>query len=125
MQAARCFDSRSEAIADCTLVLGITTGAHRDGLQTMPLLETGGKLPARDKERAALVFGSEKFGLSNDDLRQCQWLVQIPSREEHRSMNLGQAVAVCLYELIRDPRASDPRLRLVLTFFALRDLARD
>ncbi|MBI4903494.1 MAG: TrmJ/YjtD family RNA methyltransferase [Acidobacteria bacterium] len=109
MQTARCFDSLSEAIADCTLVVGTTTGAHREGLQTMRRLESGGKLLARHKGRAALLFGSEKFGLSNDDLSHCQWLVQIPSREEHRSMNLGQAVAVCLYELIRDPKASDPR----------------
>jgi tRNA C32,U32 (ribose-2'-O)-methylase TrmJ len=32
----------------------------------------------------------------------CHWLLHIPTREEHVSMNLGQAVAICLYELIRD-----------------------
>jgi len=52
----------------------------------------------------ALLFGSEKFGLSNQDLSHCHWLMRIPTREEHISMNLGQAVAVCLYELIRDPK---------------------
>jgi tRNA C32,U32 (ribose-2'-O)-methylase TrmJ len=51
--------------------------------------------------RAALLFGSEKRGLSNEDLSYCHWLMRIPTREEHISMNLGQAVAVCLYELIR------------------------
>ena len=51
----------------------------------------------------ALLFGSEKFGLSNDDLSHCHWLMRIPTREEHGSMNLGQAVAVCLYEIIRQP----------------------
>jgi tRNA C32,U32 (ribose-2'-O)-methylase TrmJ len=35
----------------------------------------------------------------------CQWLMHIPTRDEHASMNLGQAVAICLYELIRDPGA--------------------
>jgi tRNA/rRNA methyltransferase len=49
----------------------------------------------------ALLFGSEKRGLSNDDLSYCHWLMRIPTREAHSSMNLGQAVAVCLYELIR------------------------
>ena len=38
----------------------------------------------------------------------CHWLMRIPTREEHRSMNLGQSVAVCLYELIRKARA-EPR----------------
>ena len=52
--------------------------------------------------RVALLFGSEKFGLSNDDLSHCHALCRIPTRTEHQSMNLGQAVAVCLYELIRD-----------------------
>ncbi|MGZ4867981.1 MAG: TrmH family RNA methyltransferase, partial [Candidatus Angelobacter sp.] len=47
------------------------------------------------------LFGSEKRGLANDDLSHCHWLMHIPTREEHVSMNLGQAVAVCLYELAR------------------------
>jgi len=49
----------------------------------------------------ALLFGSEKVGLSNQDLSHCHWLLNIATREEHVSMNLGQAVAVCLYELVR------------------------
>ena len=54
----------------------------------------------------ALLFGSEKFGLSNQDLSHCHWLLRIPTREENISMNLGQAVAVCLYELVRDARTA-------------------
>jgi TrmH family RNA methyltransferase len=53
----------------------------------------------------ALLFGSEKFGLSNLDMSHCHYLMHIPTRDEHTSMNLGQAVAVCLYELIRDSSA--------------------
>ena len=52
------------------------------------------------------MFGSEKFGLSNQALSHCHWLVRIPTSEENISMNLGQAVAVCLYELVRDARAA-------------------
>ena len=55
---------------------------------------------------AALLFGCEKFGLSNDDLSYCHYLVHIPTRAEHDSMNLGQAVALCLYELARAPMAA-------------------
>ena len=54
----------------------------------------------------ALLFGSEKYGLSNEDMSHCHWLMRIPAREEHGSMNLGQAVAVCLYELVRDSTAA-------------------
>jgi tRNA/rRNA methyltransferase len=55
----------------------------------------------------ALLFGSEKFGLSNEDMSHCDWLMHIPTRDQHQSMNLGQAVAVCLYELIRSDEAAD------------------
>jgi tRNA/rRNA methyltransferase len=54
----------------------------------------------------AILFGSEKTGLGNKDLSYCQWLLRIPTRQQHGSMNLGQAVAVCLYELIREDRRS-------------------
>jgi len=47
------------------------------------------------------LFGSEKWGLSNEDLSYCHWLMRIPTRVEHRSMNLGQAAAVAMYELGR------------------------
>jgi tRNA/rRNA methyltransferase len=48
------------------------------------------------------MFGSEKFGLSNDDLSYCHALLNIPTLPGTPSMNLGQAVAVCLWELYRD-----------------------
>ena len=54
----------------------------------------------------ALLFGSERFGLSNEEMSHCHWMMRIPTREEHGSMNLGQAVAVCLYELVRGRKAT-------------------
>jgi tRNA/rRNA methyltransferase len=54
----------------------------------------------------ALLFGSEKVGLSNEDLSHCHWLMRIPTCDANISMNLGQAVAVCLYELVRDVKAA-------------------
>ena len=51
--------------------------------------------------RVALLFGSEKIGLTNEDFTHCHWLLNIPTREQHMSMNLGQAVAVCLFGFAR------------------------
>jgi tRNA/rRNA methyltransferase len=56
----------------------------------------------------ALLFGSEKFGLSNQELAFCHHLVHIPTSPQTPSMNLGQAVAVCLYELVREPGGELP-----------------
>ena len=62
--------------------------------------------------RVALLFGSEKFGLSNEDLSHCHWLMRIPTVDQRRSMNLGQAVAVCLYEIVRTPVKPVPARRI-------------
>lgn len=96
-----------EAVADCTLVVGTTAGARRQPQHPLRGLEEGGRAIEREMRlsgRVALLFGSEKRGLSNDDFSHCHWLMRIPTREEHPSMNLAQAVAVCLYELARDGR---------------------
>ena len=59
---------------------------------------------------AALVFGSEKSGLSNEQLSHCDWVLHIPTEDDCPSMNLGQAVALCCYEIARVARAV-PRLK--------------
>lgn len=103
MKSAEEFPRLAEAIADCSLVVGTTTLRNRERHQPLYRLEPGARRirKALASQRVALLFGSEKRGLSNDDLSHCHWLMHIPTREDHPSMNLGQAVAVCLYELIR------------------------
>lgn len=98
---AREFPSIAEAVADCHLVVGTSGLGPRETVQPFFSLDAGGKRIQQAKGRVAILFGSEKFGLSNEDMSHCHWLLRIPTREEHRSMNLGQAVAVTLYELIR------------------------
>jgi tRNA/rRNA methyltransferase len=108
LQHAQEFATVAEAVADCTLVVGTSSIGPRTPDHPVRRLELGGRIIARRLARApvALLFGSEKFGLSNDDLSHCHWLLRIPTREEHGSMNLGQAVAVCLYEIMRRPEAA-------------------
>ena len=97
-----------EAVADCTLVAGTTALGNRDLHVPLHRLEGAARLirGRMKSSRVALLFGSEKFGLSNDDMARCDWLLRIPTRDEHGSMNLGQAVAICLYELRRDASAA-------------------
>jgi TrmH family RNA methyltransferase len=105
---AREFETIADAVADCSLVVGTTSIGNRLLEHPLRRLETGGKIIAKKMASApvALLFGSEKFGLSNEDMSYCHWLMRIPTREEHGSMNLGQSVAVCLYEIIRNPAAA-------------------
>jgi TrmH family RNA methyltransferase len=97
------FKSLEQAVADCSLVVGTSALSRRDPQHAVRDLRQGARRIRKrlSAGRVALLFGSEKRGLSNEDLSHCHWLMRIPTREEHRSMNLGQAVAVCLYELAR------------------------
>ena len=106
LTAARQFEQLPAAIAHCSLVVGTTVGARRELEEPLPSLEAAAgviRAHLRSGSQAALLFGSEKVGLSNHDLSHCQLLLRIPTRPEHPSMNLGQAVAVVLYELVRRP----------------------
>jgi tRNA/rRNA methyltransferase len=112
------FKTVAEAVEDCTLVVGTTAVGPRQLQHPIRRLERAASLIRKRlvASRVALLFGSEKRGLSNEDLSHCHWLLRIPTREEHRSMNLGQAVAVCLYELARNPQAvSKPEKHLAAT----------
>ena len=102
LQNAKNAERLAEAVADCTLVIGTGTLAHRKPEQ--PVVQLSALAPFVQHEvdrggRVALVFGPEKRGLTREDLSFCHLLVEIPTAPRQPSMNLGQAVAVCLYEL--------------------------
>lgn len=93
----------SKAVATCTLVIGTGTVTLRKPEQQVVSLPD--LAPIVEKElaregRIALVFGPEKHGLTRENLSYCHLLVEIPTDVHEPSMNLGQAVAVCLYELV-------------------------
>src|SRR5664279_379084 len=102
------FDDLADAIKDCNLVVGTTAAGDRDLQHRLHRLEAGARTIKRQLRsgKVALLFGSERYGLSNDELSHCHWTMRIPTREEHGSMNLGQSVAVCLYELVRGPKVA-------------------
>jgi TrmH family RNA methyltransferase len=116
LKSAQRFKSVAGAVEDCALVVGTTAVGKRDIQHAVRRPEYGARsiLQRLATENVALLFGSEKSGLSNDALSHCHWLIRIPTSEKNISMNLGQAVAVCLYELIRDPkqarRGEQPKL---------------
>jgi TrmH family RNA methyltransferase len=110
---AKVFATVAEAVADCTLIVGTTAIGHRQMQHPLHVLKDGASsilqelaAPPDHPSRIAILFGSEKVGLSNQDLSHCHLLLHILTGDEQKSMNLGQAVAVCLYELARE--AAEP-----------------
>jgi TrmH family RNA methyltransferase len=104
LATAEAYDCVAEAVADCALVVGTTAVGKRSIKHTIARLEHGAAQVRKGLAggNIALLFGSEKTGLSNKDFSHCHWLMRIPTCEANISMNLGQAVAVCLYEIARD-----------------------
>ena len=99
---ARVCGALDEAIADCNLVVGTTDRTRVEEKQNLYTpLDLSRELTGADYD-LALVFGSEKHGMTNEDLSRCHRVMSIPTQPDCPSMNLGQAVAVCLYELVRD-----------------------
>ena len=104
-------ESVAEAVKDCTLVIGTTAVGERNLEHPLHALPESARLIREALRNApdakvALLFGSEKTGLSNDELSHCHALLTIPmntrSQTRHLSMNLGQAAAVCLYTIAQD-----------------------
>ena len=99
---ARVTSTIAEAVADCTLVIGT---ADRSRVAVKEKLYTPLDLSREwrgSMHRLAIVFGPEKHGLTNDDLSHCRQIMSIPTEPGCPSMNLGQAVAICCYELTRE-----------------------
>ena len=100
---ARIVADVSEAINDCVLVVG--TSARTGGLfrqqnvapphQVMPHVVEA----IRQDRPAAILFGPEPTGLTNEIVTRCQYLLEIPTAEGYSSLNLAQAVAICVYQL--------------------------
>ena len=116
LAAAEEYKTVAEAVADCTLVVGTTAVRKRTLHHPLQRLESGALLIRKRlrSSRVALLFGSEKFGLTNEALSHCHWLMRIQTHEHNISMNLGQAVAVCLYELVRNAKSAAPKQETAL-----------
>jgi TrmH family RNA methyltransferase len=117
LKDAQEFSTVAEAVSDCSLVVGTTAVRHRN-LQPPPRKldeHSAGLIRASLRNTlGALLFGSEKTGLSNEDFSHCHWLMTIPTHQQNISMNLGQAVAVCLYELSKSASAEPAAEKLDL-----------
>ena len=104
LKSAKEYKTVADAVADCSLVVGTTAAQNRELQHPIYSLPEAAPLIRSHLQSGpvALLFGSEKRGLSNHDFSYCHWLMHIPTREQ--SMNLGQAVAVCLYEVARESK---------------------
>ncbi|BCR04820.1 tRNA (cytidine/uridine-2'-O-)-methyltransferase TrmJ [Desulfuromonas versatilis] len=102
LEGARIFPDLAAALADCQLALGTTRrfGKYREDF-LHPDQAARVAHPLAEKGRVALVFGREDNGLLTAELDLCQRFITIPTSEALPSMNLAQAVSLCLYEVAK------------------------
>ena len=114
IRTARICDTLAEAASDCDLLLGTSALQRRTPDRDVILLKNvheylAERLPAGKKHTVGVLFGSERTGLTNEDLSRCHAALNIPTREKQPSINLGQAVALVCYELMGRSSSTVPR----------------
>ncbi|MGY6554019.1 MAG: RNA methyltransferase [Wenzhouxiangella sp.] len=110
LASARVVDTVTEAIAGCGLVLGCSGRPRTLALPTLDArLAAQRALVEAGQHDVALVFGREKTGLHEEEMRVCHYLVRIPTSATYDSLNLAQAVQVLCYELRQAVLADQPR----------------
>ena len=114
IRTARICATLAEAAAECDLLLGTSALQRRTPDRDVVLLADAHKylaerLPAGGPHMVGVLFGSERTGLTNEDLSHCHAALNIPTREKQPSINLGQAVALVCYELAGRSRGARPR----------------
>ncbi len=100
LQHAVVTQTLDEAIADCQYVLGTSARLRTVSLPQLDARQAASEIvDQRPTQQAAVLFGRERFGLTNEEINRCHGLVYIPTNPEYGSLNLGMAVQIISYEM--------------------------
>jgi tRNA (cytidine32/uridine32-2'-O)-methyltransferase len=121
LAASRVVSTVAEAIGDCGFIAGTTSRPRSYHWEFTTPRDVAGRVVELPEENcAALLFGSERYGLANEDLQYCNVLVRIPANPEYCSLNLAMSVQLLAYELFvaRENPRSHTQLELPLALSA-------
>ena len=117
LAGARVVESVEQAVADCAFIAGTTSRPRSYYWEFTTPRDVAGRIVALAPEnRAALLFGSERYGLATEDLNLCNVLVRIPANPEYCSLNLAMSVQLAAYEIYmaREQPQSHTQLEMAL-----------
>nr|MBO2489370.1 tRNA (cytosine(32)/uridine(32)-2'-O)-methyltransferase TrmJ [Gammaproteobacteria bacterium] len=110
LERARICHTLDEAIAECGLVVGTSARQRHLPWQIVEPRECAARIAQEIQTgHVAIVFGSERYGLTNEELTRCNMLVTIPTSAEYSSLNLAMAVQVIAYEIWLATRPGAPQ----------------
>ncbi len=106
LRDAKIVDSVEEAVRDVSLVVG-TTARRRHRLATLTPAEIAPRiLEVAEREEVAILFGTERTGLTEAQMAACQVVISARTHDEHVALNLGQAVLLVAHHLFEASGAS-------------------
>jgi len=117
LSQARVVDTLAEAIGDAQFVAATTSRPRSYYWEFTTPRDVAARIVALPQDtRAALLFGSERYGLGTEDLNHCNVLVRIPANPEYCSLNLAMSVQLLSYEIFmaREQPHSHTQLELPL-----------
>ena len=110
---ARVAGTVAEAIEDCGFVAGSTSRPRSYHWEFTTPRDAAARVVALPGEnRAALLFGSERYGLGNEDLDHCNVLIRIPANPDYCSLNLAMSVQLLAYEIFMAREQPQSRVQL-------------
>jgi tRNA/rRNA methyltransferase len=95
---AQVVETIEEALGGCNFAAGLSARLREFSPPVMTPRRLAAQLAADADMDAALVFGSERYGLPNDIIEKCNVLINIPANPDYSSLNLAQAVQLLAYE---------------------------
>jgi TrmH family RNA methyltransferase len=126
LDQARLFGSLEEAVKEAVYVVGFTrrTGHHRGEprsfVDALPQV-----LEAAEQQEVALVFGNERNGLSNEELRLCHEPVLLPANPDYPSLNLAHAVAIASFLLFQKSGGAEALVKKPERYYATQEELQD
>ncbi len=110
---AQVFETLAEAVSDCAHVYA-TTVRKRGVTKPVFTPEMAAQAMHRDAERSAIVFGPERSGLETEDVALARAIITVPINPEFASLNLAQAVILCVYEWSKQAGLVQPTVEEIL-----------
>lgn len=102
LENARVVDTLSEAIDDCQLVIGTSARNRTIKLPALTAESSATKVVSeQQKGQVAIVFGRERMGMSNEEIHQCHFQLNIDANPEYPVLNLSQAVQLVSWEIFK------------------------
>ncbi|HMK86725.1 MAG TPA: RNA methyltransferase [Steroidobacteraceae bacterium] len=120
---ARVVGTVAEAVSDCGFIAGTTSRPRAYHWEFVTPRDLAGRIAALGEENcAALLFGSERYGLGTEDLKYCNVLVRIPANPAYCSLNLAMSVQLLAYEIFLAREQPQSRMQLEQPLASSRDV---